>query len=475
MRRSHQVTAALLLGAIAAAAHASAPVLLTVNDAGDEGPGNCDSVCTLRDAIATVASGGVVDFAPQLLPATITLTHGELAILKPLSILGPGAERLAISAASASRVMNVAAGSTTPIRIIGITLRDGRVAGAKGGNGGKETGQSGQPGGPAEGGCVYSVNSSLDLEQTDLLNCVAKGGDGGAGGSGVPHSGEGGPGGAGGIGGPAFGGAIYCVVNIPGVSFRLELHDSSVTNSQATGGAGGAGGKGGTGLSMGHGGAGGYGGAAFGGAIFWNNYYDAIHYTVINDSTVADGAAIGGNGGSGGTPGGDGAFGGGAEGGLFYGLNANVTVSIGFSTLANGSVLGGAGGNGNMAYDGPETAAAIRSYGQVGTQSSVIVGPGPAPLCVADIAPSDVNLDQDGTCEATMHGDLTLFRPPSPGTGRPHYMPAYGSAVIDAAATCNNPIESLDTDQLGTARPQASACDLGAIEADYVFVDGFGG
>ena len=128
-----------------------------------------------------------------------------------------------------------------------------------------------------------------------------------------------------------------------------------------------------------------------------------------------------------------------------------------------------------MAYDGPETAAAIRSYGQVGTQSSVIVGPGPAPLCVADIAPSDVNLDQDGTCEATMHGDLTLFRPPSPGTGRPHYMPAYGSAVIDAAATCNNPIESLDTDQLGTARPQASACDLGAIEADYVFVDGFGG
>jgi hypothetical protein len=66
-----------------------------------------------------------------------------------------------------------------------------------------------------------------------------------------------------------------------------------------------------------------------------------------------------------------------------------------------------------------------------------------------------------------------LFRPTSPGAGRQHYMPAYGSAVIDAAATCNNPIEPLDTDQLGTARPQGSACDLGAIEVDYVFVGEF--
>jgi hypothetical protein len=52
-------------------------------------------------------------------------------------------------------------------------------------------------------------------------------------------------------------------------------------------------------------------------------------------------------------------------------------------------------------------------------------------------------------------------------------MPAYGSAVIDAATTCNNPIQLLETDQLGTARPQGSTCDLGAIEADYVFVGEF--
>jgi len=474
MRRSHQVTAALLLGAIAAAAHASAPVLLTVNDAGDEGPGNCDSVCTLRDAIATVASGGLVDFAPQLLPATITLTHGELVILKPLNILGPGAERLAISAASASRVIKLDADSEAPIRIIGITLRDGRVAGAKGGNGGKETGQSGQPGGPAEGGCVYSVNSSLDLEQTDVRNCVAEGGAGGAGASGVPHSGVGGPGGAGGSGGLARGGAIYCTVTIPGISNKLELHESSVTNGHAIGGAGGARGRGGTGDFMGPGGTGGDGGEAYGGLIDWNTDKATLFdYALVNDSTLADGAAIGGNGGNGGTPGGNPAYGGQAYGGLVHG--GMITVEIGFSTLANGNVLGGAGGNGNMAYDGFETGAAIyvNLTGQVGTQSSVIVGPGPAPLCFADMRPSKVNIDQDGTCKAPMQGDVTLFRAPNPGAGRPHYMPAYGSAVIDAATTCNNPIQLLETDQLGTARPQGSTCDLGAIEADYVFVGEF--
>ena len=108
------------------------------------------------------------------------------------------------------------------------------------------------------------------------------------------------------------------------------------------------------------------------------------------------------------TPGGDPAYGGEAYGGLFYG-GGMVTVEIGFSTLANGNVLGGAGGNGNMAYDGFETGAAINTYGQVGTQSSVIVGPGPAPLCFADMRPSNVNLDQDGTCEATMQETSRCF------------------------------------------------------------------
>jgi len=33
--------------------------------------------------------------------------------------------------------------------------------------------------------------------------------------------------------------------------------------------------------------------------------------------------------------------------------------------------------------------------------------------------------------------------------------------------------QNVTGDQHGTARPQGTKCDLGAIEADYIFVDGF--
>jgi hypothetical protein len=46
---------------------------------------------------------------------------------------------------------------------------------------------------------------------------------------------------------------------------------------------------------------------------------------------------------------------------------------------------------------------------------------------------------------------------------------------IDAALDCNCVYaDPVATDQHGTPRPQGSQCDIGAIEADYVFVDGFG-
>jgi hypothetical protein len=55
-------------------------------------------------------------------------------------------------------------------------------------------------------------------------------------------------------------------------------------------------------------------------------------------------------------------------------------------------------------------------------------------------------------------------------------MPLYHSAVIDAAATCQDlAAQTVSVDQHDTPRPQGAKCDLGAIEADYIFVDGFGG
>ena len=170
-----------------ASAGAAAATTLTVNNAGDGGDGTCTTVCTLRDAIANLASGGFIDFSPELSPATITLTKGPLFIGKPLSILGPGAEQLAISANLASRVLYL---DTTiyPVQITGVTLRDGRDAGGAGVNGGKETGSGGGTGDFAYGGCIFARDSSLHLEKTDIRNCVAQGGNGGHGGSGVPHT-----------------------------------------------------------------------------------------------------------------------------------------------------------------------------------------------------------------------------------------------------------------------------------------------
>jgi CSLREA domain-containing protein len=65
MRSMRSVATGLLFGAAAAPAIAGT---ITVNGLGDNGPGNCSSSCTLRDAIA----GDTIEFG-IFLPWTITL------------------------------------------------------------------------------------------------------------------------------------------------------------------------------------------------------------------------------------------------------------------------------------------------------------------------------------------------------------------------------------------------------------------
>jgi len=85
------------------------------------------------------------------------------------------------------------------------------------------------------------------------------------------------------------------------------------------------------------------------------------------------------------------------------------------------------------------------------------------------------NLDQDSSCGATLHGSLSAsFRPLDANAAAPTLMPVYASATIDAAASCNDSnSQSVADDQQGTPRPQDTACDLGAVEADYIFVNPF--
>jgi hypothetical protein len=468
---------------------------LTVNDAGDPGPGNCTSTCTLRDAISASGIGGTIEFAPGL-ASPITLSQGVMSINKTLTIQGPGAAKLTISANNASQIFIVSAQAS----ISGLTLADGYIVGAVGSNGaGGTAGSSGVPGGPggtgdpgglAGGACVQVANTGdLVLDHVSVLHCIAYGGpagNAGNGGSGNlnpfdPPTSAGGAGGNGGTGGEATGGAIL-------VYGSLSLLNSSVVDGQAYGGAGGAGGAGGIGDSgsgfvFGASGVSGAGGAASGGAVFV-----AAGSLRITNSTIASGSATGGKGGAGVTSTQDvtqGGAGGAACGGLICVDASAVLADLEFSTLAGGQVVGGSGGIGIAPpLNGPPgtfNGNAISAVSTITALSSVVVDVQPGvSLCdgLVTAASGSVNLDEDGSCGFSQQGTFAqLFHPLDVNTTPwPGYLPLYHSAVIDAAATCQDlAAQTVSVDQHGTPRPQAANCDLGAIEADYIFVDGFGG
>jgi hypothetical protein len=98
----------------------------TVTNLSDHDPGS------LRDAIATTPAGGTVDFQAGL-SGTITLTTGELAVNKDLTIAGPGADVVTVSGNHASRVFDI--GATFTVDIAGLTIADGSLTNAGYGGG----------------------------------------------------------------------------------------------------------------------------------------------------------------------------------------------------------------------------------------------------------------------------------------------------------------------------------------------------
>ncbi|PWT92660.1 MAG: hypothetical protein C5B54_03175, partial [Acidobacteria bacterium] len=125
---------------------------LTVNSTADSGPG------TLRDTIATSNSGDTVNFDPTVV-GTISLTTGEIAINKTLTITGPGADIVTVSGNNLSRVFNIAA---SPVTISGLTIADG----TSGGNGG--------------GIFIAGDGISITVDHCTLLNNQTPFGTGGA-------------------------------------------------------------------------------------------------------------------------------------------------------------------------------------------------------------------------------------------------------------------------------------------------------
>jgi hypothetical protein len=402
-----------------------------------------------------------------------------------MRIQGPGAARLSISAGGQSRVIEAVSSGT--VNLVGMTIRDGFVHGTAVSGGAAGSGLPGSPGNYAAGGCIQLFNGALTLDQIDVRNCVAQASAGGDGGSGTAGSGlsTGGTGGAGGNGGSAYGGAIHFVT----INGDLILRETSVTNAQALAAPGGRGGDGGSGFFKGTGGLGGNGGGASGGAIF----SAGTHLSIIN-STIASSSAVGSAGGNGGSgdanlttaTGGDGGAGGNADGGLITLVGdsyfPNTDAELQFTTLAAGTVGAGAAGNGGQAATpgaagaaGSATGAALFSNGVSALYSTVVIGVAVVPLCHGgEYGFYAANLDEDSSCEASVHGTLAQdFLPPDADQSRPTYLPRWHRGGIDAASSCNDAgAQAVATDEHGTPRPQGSACDLGAIEADYIFVDG---
>jgi hypothetical protein len=81
---------------------------------------------SLRQAIMDTPAGGTVDFQPGL-TGTITLTSGELAISKNLTISGPGADVITVSGNQASRVFDIT--GSVSVAISGLTIANGLVIG----------------------------------------------------------------------------------------------------------------------------------------------------------------------------------------------------------------------------------------------------------------------------------------------------------------------------------------------------------
>ena len=480
---------------------AASPALantVTVSTTTDNVPGS------LRFAVEKeVEPGGTV-----IVPAgTYALTVEQLSIEKDVTIEGAGSGSTIITPQHKSRAVFIPAKGATKVKISGVTITEGLAE---------------EAGGEAEGGGIDDIEASLTLENDVISNNVADadGGSGQAGGvakgggilaggplelAGVALGGnratangasgqpggiaEGGgvwsvagaifsivtfggnaaiaDGGAAGAGGIAEGGSAF-VSAASGPLVMLERIDVNAGSASAAGGAGAAGGiaKGGglairltgpKGSALGlrvsdatvsgssalaPGGSGSPGGIAAGGGIL------AI---VEAASSIVNATVQGNRVGATGTPSGDG------EGGGLWTSGEQGAMTILSSTL-DGNVseappLSGGGGN-------------LMALEKISVRDTIVsAGTGPAghQNCAGTIESLGNNLEDRDECGFHAAGDKVGLDPQLGALGAnpaalPLQAPAQSSPAVDAGSACAS------DDARGVARPQGSACDIGAYE-----------
>ena len=125
---------------------------IVVTSTADNGPG------TLRAALASAANNDVITFSVGL-PATITLTSGELLSFTNVTVNGPGAGNLSISGNNSGRVFHI--GPSNIVNISGLTIRDALALGG------------------SIGGGIYLDNATLTLTNCTITNNQVNSGPGG--------------------------------------------------------------------------------------------------------------------------------------------------------------------------------------------------------------------------------------------------------------------------------------------------------
>ena len=92
--------------------------------------------------------------------------------------------------------------------------------------------------------------------------------------------------------------------------------------------------------------------------------------------------------------------------------------------------------------------------------STIIAGSTQGGDCYGRLSRNVDSLIEDGSCYASLTGDPLLAELNVPEDGSPPYLPLLqASPAIDLESQ-----ECLETDQIGTPRPQGEGCDIGAIE-----------
>ena len=150
-----QITTALVtLFALATVPANLGAATITVTNSADNGVG------TLRGALASAANDDTINFS---ITGTILLTSGELIVSRNVSILGPGANNLAVDGNASSRVFHIT--SNTVAAISGLTVTNGHTIGIA----------------PLlDGGGIYNEHATLTISNCTLTGNSAGVGSGGA-------------------------------------------------------------------------------------------------------------------------------------------------------------------------------------------------------------------------------------------------------------------------------------------------------